>query len=241
MKASEIQRTVDEKLKKLEALFGKKIPQRHRKAFITAITHSSFSGEYKNFSSNEKLEFLGDSVLSLAITHYLITHYKEFQEGDLSKKRAFIVSEKSLAEKALELNIGEIILFGKGEIKTGGRCKKAVLADTFESIIAAVFIGFGINEVERFVQRVFKQELLDVGEMETSDYKSRLQEALQKKFHVVPEYEIVGEEAVNGVKMFVSKVKLKGSKIGVGKGRTKKEAEESAAMEALESEAVRED
>jgi len=138
MKASEIQRIVDEKLKKLEALFGKKIPQRHRKAFITAITHSSFSGEYKNFSSNEKLEFLGDSVLSLAITHYLITHYKEFQEGDLSKKRAFIVSEKSLAEKGLELNIGEIILFGKGEIKTGGRCKKAVLADTFESIIAAV-------------------------------------------------------------------------------------------------------
>ena len=180
-------------------------------------------------------------MLSLAITHYLITHYKEFREGDLSKKRAFIVSEKSLAEKASTLNIGEVILFGKGEIKTGGRCKKAVLADTFESIIAAVFLAFGINEAEKFVQGIFKQELLDVGAMETADYKSRLQEVVQKKFHVVPEYEIAGEEVVNGIKVFTSLVKLNGGKIGVGKGRTKKEAEESAAMEALKSETFRED
>jgi ribonuclease-3 len=241
MKASVIEKTVLEKLKKLEVLLGRKIPQRYKKVFITAITHSSFSGEYKDFPSNEKLEFLGDSVLSLAITHYLITHYKEFREGDLSKKRAFIVSEKSLAEKASTLNIGEVILFGKGEIKTGGRCKKAVLADTFESIIAAVFLAFGINEAEKFVQGIFKQELLDVGAMETADYKSRLQEVVQKKFHVVPEYEIAGEEVVNGIKVFTSLVKLNGEKIGVGKGRTKKEAEESAAMEALKSETFRED
>jgi len=241
MKASVIEKTVLEKLKKLEVLLGRKIPQRYKKVFITAITHSSFSGEYKDFPSNEKLEFLGDSVLSLAITHYLITHYKEFREGDLSKKRAFIVSEKSLAEKASTLNIGEVILFGKGEIKTGGRCKKAVLADTFESIIAAVFLAFGINEAEKFVQGIFKQELLDVGAMETADYKSRLQEVVQKKFHVVPEYEIAGEEVVNGIKVFTSLVKLNGGKIGVGKGRTKKEAEESAAMEALKSETFRED
>jgi ribonuclease-3 len=241
MKASVIEKTVLEKLNKLEVLLGRKIPQRYKKVFITAITHSSFSGEYKDFPSNEKLEFLGDSVLSLAITHYLITHYKEFREGDLSKKRAFIVSEKSLAEKASTLNIGEVILFGKGEIKTGGRCKKAVLADTFESIIAAVFLAFGINEAEKFVQGIFKQELLDVGAMETADYKSRLQEVVQKKFHVVPEYEIAGEEVVNGIKVFTSLVKLNGEKIGVGKGRTKKEAEESAAMEALKSETFRED
>jgi ribonuclease-3 len=241
MKASVIEKTVLEKLNKLEVLLGRKIPQRYKKVFITAITHSSFSGEYKDFPSNEKLEFLGDSVLSLAITHYLITHYKEFREGDLSKKRAFIVSEKSLAEKASTLNIGEVILFGKGEIKTGGRCKKAVLADTFESIIAAVFLAFGINEAEKFVQGIFKQELLDVGAMETADYKSRLQEVVQKKFHVVPEYEIAGEEVVNGIKVFTSLVKLNGGKIGVGKGRTKKEAEESAAMEALKSETFRED
>ena len=239
MKASEIQRIIQEKIKKLEAILGRKIPPRCRKIFINAITHSSFTGEYMNFPSNEKLEFLGDSVLSLAITHYLITHYRDFKEGDLSKKRAFIVSEKSLSQKALMLNIGEVILFGKGEIKTGGGCKKAVLADTLESIIAAVFLTFGIGEAEKFVQDIFKTELKDVGIIETSDYKSRLQEIFQKKFHLVPEYKIVGEETVKGNKFFISEVTLAGNRVGVGKGRTKKDAEESAAMEALESEIVK--
>jgi len=240
MKASEIQKTIEEKISKLEIFLGKKIPQKCRKVFITAITHSSFTGEYKNFPSNEKLEFLGDSVLSLAITHYLITHYRDFKEGELSKRRAFIVSEKSLSKKALMLNIGEVILFGRGEIKTGGKCKNAVLADTLESIIAAVFLAFGIDEAETFVRNIFENELKDVGIIETSDYKSRLQEVLQKKFHLVPEYKIVGEETVKGTKLFISEVWLRGKKVGVGKGRTKKDAEENAAMEALESE-VRED
>lgn len=241
MNSSEIERIIQEKINKLEAILARRIPPRCRKVFINAITHSSFTGEYRDFPSNEKLEFLGDSVLSLSVTHYLMNHYRDFKEGELSKKRAFIVSEKSLARKAKNLGIGDMILFGRGEIKTGGRCKNAVLADTFESIIAAVFMAFGMNEAEKFVERIFETELKDVGRIETTDYKSRLQEIFQKKFHVVPEYEIVGEEALRGNRVFVSQVKLQGKRVGEGRGRTKKEAEENAAMEGLKSEIARED
>lgn len=241
MRDSDIREDVRERLEKLEKLIGEKIPRTKRKIFITSITHSSFAGEYRGYPSNERLEFLGDSVLSLSITHYLFAHYASLKEGELSKIRAYIVSERSLSEKASSLKIGDIMLFGKGEIKTGGKFKKAVLADTLESIIAAMFLSFGFVKAEKFVVGIFSKELEKAMEIESSDYKTRLQEFVQKKLHTVPEYRIAGEEVTGGAHIFVAQVFLGSEKIGQGKGRTKKEAEENAAREALKNEDFVED
>lgn len=239
MKDLQIEDLVSSKVALLERLIGKKIIRKcYRKTFTMAITHSSFAGENKDYPSNERLEFLGDSVLSLAITHYLIDKYPGLVEGELSKKRAYMVNERALSEKALELELGDIILFGKGEDKNGGKFKRAILADALEAIIAAIFICFGFNEAERFILRVFKHELEKLSEIETTDYKTRLQEIVQKAMHKVPEYRIVGEEGFQSGRIFVAEVRLSGRRLGIGRGKTKKEAEEDAASEALKSEFI---
>ncbi len=237
-KDTALAKTISDKLYMIEKLVGKKI-RKNKELFITAITHSSFSGENKGFNSNERLEFIGDSVLSLAITHYLFDRFEKLPEGELSKKRAYIVSEKSLSEKAYNMNIGEIMLFGKGESKSGGKFKKAILADAFESIIAAMFLSYGFDSAEKFIINSFLKELRELNNIEATDYKTRLQEIVQKNTHKVPEYNIILEEGSQASKIFVAEVKVKGKKIGEGKGQTKKEAEEAAAMEALKSEYIR--
>jgi len=236
-KNSSIDSLINEKLLLLERLIDKRI-RRNKPIFITAITHSSFSGENKEFKSNERLEFIGDSVLSLSVTHYIFENFKDLPEGELSKKRAYIVSEKSLSEKAYNLNIGNIMLFGKGESKNGGQYKKAIIADALESIIAAIFLSCGFEEAEKFVIRIFKDELLKLKNIEATDYKTRLQEIVQKNLHKVPEYKIIFEEGSQSSKTFIAEVRINGRKIGEGKGTTKKDAEEEAAMEALESEYI---
>ena len=234
-----LQETINAKIKLLEKFIGIKIPQEKKKIFVTAITHSSFSGEYPDYPSNERLEFLGDAVLSLSITYYLFKHYPYLPEGELSKKRAYIVSEKGLSEKAYTLNIGNILLFGKGEAKSGGKFKKALIADAFESIIAAMFIAFGFKKAEKFVLKVFSDELKRVGKIETTDYKTQLQEITQKKFRMVPEYVIIKETGSPRNKIFFAEVHLNDKKLGEGKGSSKKEAEENAAKEALLSEIIK--
>ncbi len=234
-----LQETINAKIKLLEKFIGIKIPQEKKKIFVTAITHSSFSGEYPDYPSNERLEFLGDAVLSLSITYYLFKHYPYLPEGELSKKRAYIVSEKGLSEKAYALNIGDILLFGKGEAKSGGKFKKALLANALESIIAAMFIAFGFEKAEKFVLKVFRDELKKVGKIETTDYKTQLQEITQKKFRMVPEYVIVKETGSPRNKIFFAEAYLNDKKLGKGKGSSKKEAEENAAKEALLSEIIK--
>lgn len=239
MRESQVERYISEKIALLERLIGRRIIRKSvKRIFVNAITHSSFTGENKEYPSNERLEFLGDSVLSLSITHYLIEHFPELVEGELSKKRAYMVNEKSLSDKALELDLGNIILFGKGEDKNGGKFKRAILADALEAIIAAMFLSFGFNEAEKFIYRVFKMELEKLNEVETTDYKTRLQEIIQKAMHKVPEYKIVGEEGYQAGKIFIAEVRLNGRRLGVGRGKTKKEAEEDAASEALKSEFI---
>jgi ribonuclease-3 len=230
---------INEKLKKLEQILGRKIDKKHRKLFVVAITHSSFSGEFPEYRSNERLEFLGDSVISLAITHYLFEHYPKLPEGELSKKRAYIVSEKGLSEKAIQLDLGDALLFGKGEEKNGGKYKKALLADALESVVAAVFLAYGFKKAECFVWTIFKEELEKVRNIETTDYKTKLQEIVQREFHDVPAYRIVSESGSPANKRFVAEVKVKGKTIGSGEGGSKKDAEENAAKEALESEFIR--
>lgn len=236
-----LQETINAKIKLLEKLIGTKIPKEKKRVFVTAITHSSFAGEYPDYPSNERLEFLGDAVLSLSITYYLFKHYPYLPEGELSKKRAYIVSEKSLSEKAYALNIGDILLFGKGEAKSGGKFKKALLADAFESIIAAMFIAFGFKKAEKFVLKTFSDELKRVGKIETTDYKTQLQEITQKKFRMIPEYVIVKETGTARNKIFFAEAHLNNKKLGEGKGSSKKEAEENAAKEALLNEIIKND
>ncbi len=231
---------INSKLQKLEVLLGKKITSKNRRLFTVAITHSSFSGEYPKYPSNERLEFLGDSVISLAVTHYLFKYYRDLPEGELSKKRAYIVSERGLSEKALKLELGEMLLFGKGEEKNGGRYKRALLADALESIVAAVFLAYGFKRAECFVWRIFKEELEKVRDIETTDFKTRLQEIAQRNFHDIPSYKIVSESGTPTNKRFVSEVFVKGRMLGRGEGGSKKDAEEHAAREALNSEFIRE-
>ncbi len=232
--------TIDNKLKKLEKLLGKKIEKKNRKVFITSITHSSFSGEFPDYPSNERLEFLGDSVISLAITNYLFKHYPDLPEGELSKNRAYLVSEKGLSEKAIQINLGDILLFGKGEEKNGGRYKRALIADAFESVIAAIFLAYGFKNAECFVWKIFKEDLEKVKDIETTDYKTRLQEILQKIFHEVPLYKIIDENGSPTNKRFVAEVLINGKILGRGEGGSKKDAEEESAKEALNGEFIRE-
>ena len=234
-----LKETIDKKLQKLENLLGKKIENKHRKLYITSITHSSFSGEFPEYPSNERLEFLGDSVISLVVTHYLFKHFPDLPEGELSKKRAYLVSERGLSEKAMEINLGDILLFGKGEEKNGGRFKKALLADALESLVAAVFLASGFKKTESFVLKIFKKNLEQIKDMETTDFKTRLQEILQKVFHEVPNYEIVSEDGSPTNKRFVAKVLIKDRVLGKGEGGSKKDAEEEAAKEALSSGFIR--
>jgi ribonuclease-3 len=236
-----LHKTINTKLRMLEKFIRRRIPFSKRKLFIMAITHSSFSGEFPDYPSNERLEFLGDTVLSLAVTHYLFSHYPFLPEGELSKKRAYIVSEKGLSEKALSLNIGDFLLFGKGEERSGGKFKKALLADALESVIAAIFIAFGFAEAEKFILRILTPELKEVRNIETTDHKTQLQEITQKKFHTTPEYTIVKETGSPRNKMFFAKVSLNETVLGWGKGSSKKEAEENAAKKALQNEIIKND
>jgi ribonuclease-3 len=234
-----LKEAINNKLKKLEVLLGRRIESKNKKLFITSITHSSFSGEFPEYPSNERLEFLGDSVISLAVTHYLFKNYPDLPEGELSKKRAYLVSEKGLSEKAIEINLGEVLLFGKGEEKNGGKYKRALLADALESVVAAVFLAYGFKKAECFVWRIFKKDLEQVRNIETTDFKTRLQELLQKIFHDIPEYRIISEDGSPTNKRFVAEVLIKGKILGRGEGSSKKDAEEKAAKEALQSEFIR--
>jgi ribonuclease-3 len=234
-----LEKALKERIDAFEKILGRKIPKKCRETFITSITHSSFSGEHKNYRSNERLEFLGDSVLSLSITHYLLCTYKDLSEGELSRKRAYLVSEKSLSRKAEIIGLGDLILFGKGEDKSGGKFKEAILADAFEALIAAIFLCFGFEEAEKFITNIFKTELENAAHIETVDAKTKLQETLQKVMHKVPEYRIVKEEKIDDKKYFVAEVRINGKVLGTGKGKTKKEAEENAAEVALTNEYIK--
>ena len=237
---SDIEKVLKERISAFEKMLGRKIPKKCRDVFITSITHSSFAGEHRGFRSNERLEFLGDSVLSLSITHFLLSNYTQLSEGELSRKREYLVSEKMLSEKAEQINLGELMLFGKGEDKSGGKYKTAILGDAFEAFVAAIFLCFGLKVAEEFVQNVFKEELENAMKIETIDAKTKLQETVQKVIHKVPEYKIVKEEKVDDSRIFIAEVKLNGKVLGVGKGKTKKEAEEDAAKESLNHDYIRE-
>ncbi|MFQ5587007.1 MAG: ribonuclease III, partial [Thermodesulfobacteriota bacterium] len=185
--------------------------------------------------SNERLEFLGDAVLSTVVSHIMMERFPKKNEGDLSRLRARLVSEVTLSSLAREMRLGDYLLLGKGEILDGGREKSSLLADTFEALIAAIYLDGGFGRVFDFIAERFDTMLNGLSvETESRDYKTLLQEYTQGHFRVVPEYRVVDEYGPDHERRFTVHVLIKGERCGEGVGRSKKEAQQRAAREALE-------
>ncbi|WP_285228676.1 ribonuclease III [Planococcus sp. ISL-110] len=200
-----------------------------------AFTHSSYVNEHrrKQFTDNERLEFLGDAVLELSVSHYLYMKYPEMSEGELTKLRAAIVCEPSLVLFANELGFGRYILLGKGEELTGGRTRPALLADVFESYIGALYLDQGLEPVVAFLEMVLFPKVEIGAFSHVMDYKSQLQELIQQKNTGALSYEIIDEIGPAHSRVFVTRVSLAEKELGVGNGRSKKEAEQQAAQLAI--------
>lgn len=206
-----------------------------------ALTHKSYLNELREPDkvlfkrNNERLEFLGDAVLDLAISEYLIDRYPEFAEGELSKRKARIVSEGALARVARKLEVGKFLLLGKGEEHTRGRDKPSLLADAMEAVIAAVYFDAGYPAACEMIIRNFKDEIRRIEEKgDEGDYKTDVQEVCQREFDTLPVYRVVKETGPDHEKTFEVKLTIRNRLLGMGIGRSKKEAEQQAAREALE-------
>ncbi|MBE0451313.1 MAG: ribonuclease III [Clostridia bacterium] len=203
---------------------------------IRALTHSSYANENKKkrMKNNERLEFLGDSVLGLVISEYLYNNNINLEEGQLTKIRAKIVCESSLGEASRALNIGEYMYFGRGEELTGGRERTSILSDAFEAIVAAMYLDGGIEVVRKFVLDHMNEIIENATQGRLfADYKTQLQEEIQVKKGNRIRYEIFKEEGPDHSKLFFTHVKLNDDIIGIGSGRSKKESEQEAAKEGL--------
>ena len=200
-----------------------------------ALRHSSFANESRDRSvtSNERLEFLGDSVLGFVTAKYLYKHFPQLPEGRMTKLRAELVCENALHKVAKELELGKHIRLGKGEELSGGRTRPSILADAVEATIAAMFLDGGMEVAERFIlSRVLSD--LDRGlPVSNSDNKTCLQELIQQKSGQSLSYQVIGESGPDHCKQFTVSVSLNGEVVGSGVGRTKKEAEQAAAGDAL--------
>jgi ribonuclease III len=218
-----------------------------RELLERALTHSSAvpelrpAGAEESVSAllprdNERLEFLGDAVLELLASEYLLASFPEWSEGQLSKSRARIVNAGSLEAAARRLRLGEHLRLGRGEEKTGGRDKQTLLADAFEAVVAAVYLDGGLGATREVLRRVlFEQALEERGErISESDRKSALQELLQGRGRAPAEYRVAGESGPDHQKVFQIEVWIDGEYMATGEGGTKKEAEQRAARSALE-------
>jgi ribonuclease III len=201
-----------------------------------ALTHKSYSHEAKDTDvrHNETFEFLGDSVLGFVIGDLLFRHFPTLDEGALSKMKAFLVSASSLANKARELGMGDVILLGVGEEKTGGRKKDSLLANLFEAVIAGVYLDGGIDAARGLIESAFQPDIarIDQQDLLFQDYKTALQELAQGKGLPLPEYHVVAEVGPDHDKTFIVEVKV-GSLTTRGEGSSKKEAQQQAARQAL--------
>jgi ribonuclease III len=201
-----------------------------------ALTHKSYSHESKDSEArhNETFEFLGDSVLGFAIGDMLFRHFPHLDEGALSKMKAYLVSAASLAAKARALGMGEAILLGVGEEKTGGRRKDSLLANLFEAVIAAIYLDGGVEAARQLIERSFREDIQSIDQQDLlfHDYKTALQELAQGSGLQLPEYSVVAEVGPDHGKTFVVEVRL-GSLTARGEGSSKKEAQQQAAKHAM--------
>ncbi|ALP89981.1 MULTISPECIES: ribonuclease III [Clostridium] len=200
----------------------------------TALTHSSFANQFKDAEYNERLEFLGDAVLQLCITEYLFNNFKSKSEGELTKTRSLIVCENSLYEIAKKLHLGEYIRMSKGEELTGGRERISIQADAVEAVIAAVYLDKGIGFVRDFILLHFEEIIKKAINNEIIlDFKTKLQEFLQKDGEVSIHYELIKHEGPPHRRKFFTNVVIENNIMGEGCGYSKKEAEQNAAKQAL--------
>lgn len=218
-------------MKQLEEKIGYSF--KNKSYLQTALTHSSYANEQREPEYNERLEFLGDAVLSLVVSNYLFKNYTTEKEGTLSKMRASLVCEKALCRYSTSLGIGEYILLGHGELSSGGRTRPSILADVFEAIIAAIYLDSGISQAEKFILSFIIPELSRPLQPAFKDYKTILQEIIQQNNEEELTYNLVSETGPDHDKHFVVEVRLNSNVVGKGGGRSKKEAEQRAACEAL--------
>ena len=199
-----------------------------------ALTHSSFANErwHNSLLSNERLEFLGDSILGMLVAEYLYRNFPDRPEGELTRMRADMVCEKTLAAVANEIHLGDHLLLGHGEEQGGGRSRDSILADAVESVIAACFLDGGIEAAQKFI-RTFILVEVPVSQMHNTDYKTKLQELVQQKKNQVLSYTLTGESGPDHDKHFTVAVSLNGGMVGQGEGRSKKRAEQEAARAAI--------
>lgn len=201
-----------------------------------ALTHTSYAHEKNNDTKhNERLEFLGDAVLELIISDYLFKTHRHFTEGELTKMRADFVCETSLAQLALWYNVGDYMYLGKGEAAYGGARRPSLLADAVEALIGALYLDMGFARCYDYVIALFDPvfRIMDEGELR-KDYKTMVQEYAQARFGATPVYRIIDESGPDHQKKFVAQVMLKSEIVGTGTGKSKKEAEQVAAKQALE-------
>lgn len=200
-----------------------------------ALCHSSYANEVRGgVTSNERLEFLGDSVLSIVVSEHIFLRYPEMPEGELSRLRSSLVCEKALCESAKDLGLGDYLLLGKGESKGGGRERPSILADAFEAVIAAIYLDGGIEPVKKHIERYVIDKLDKIGvSIGSKDYKTVLQEIIQKNPEENISYCLIDEKGPEHNKTFTVEVRLNSNVIGKGTGSSKQNAEEEAAKQAL--------
>lgn len=201
----------------------------------TALSHSSYTNEHKGLQCNERLEFLGDSILGFVTAEYLYKNYPNLPEGNLSKIRANVVCETMLAKKGRELKINDGLMLGKGEEHTGGRDRASIIADAMEAVIGAIYLDGGIEPAREFILNMLRAEITKTASSsEVLDSKTSLQEILQSHSSAAIEYRITGESGPAHNKVFKATVSHLGKILGAGVGKSKKEAEQRAAMNAIE-------
>ena len=203
-----------------------------------SLRHSSFVNEQvlPGMRDNERLEFLGDAVLSLIVGHLLMRHYPELREGELSRMRARLVNEDQLAAVARQCDLGAHIMLGKGELQTNGYNKSSILADTFEALLAAVYLDGGFDAVFRLIESRFSNLILSEGiSMADQDYKSQLQELVQITQMEMPNYRVISESGPDHDKTFTVEVRVDGNVLASGSGKSKQSAQQQAAASALEN------
>lgn len=203
-----------------------------------AVSHSSYAHESRNakLQSNERLEFLGDAVLNITISEHLYKEYPHLAEGELTKARASIVCESSLVKCANRIGLGNYLLLGKGEELSGGRERTSILSDAFEALIGSIYLDGGMERAKAFILTSLEDQIVQyVQGLATGDFKTLLQEMVQKSGDRKVSYEIIDEKGPDHNKVFVSQIRVGTEVMGTGEGRSKKEAEQNAARKALDS------
>ena len=221
-------------IKELEAAIGYKF--KNIALLQNALAHSSYANErwHNSLMSNERLEFLGDSILGMCVAEYLYCTFPDRPEGELTRMRADMVCEQTLANVAGRIGLGNHLLLGKGEEQGGGRTRNSILADAVESVIAASFLDGGMDAAKQFIQKFILVEV-PVKKLHNVDYKTSLQELVQQKKNQVLTYTLVGESGPDHDKHFEVEVCLNGKVVGLGSGSSKKRAEQDAARVAIET------